>query len=98
MNLIGTHFLASALDSLIRCPDAYGLAGVLLAHNPSSLGRIPEQILQGRWIQIQSLLLPGHLAASTRQRVTHFMTTTFCRQMVYIDTYPYSKFENHSYI
>jgi len=61
--------MAHPLDCDVRRPHAHGPIGVLLAHDPSSLGRIPEQILQRRWLQVCSILLLQHLAAGARLRV-----------------------------
>ena len=44
---IAVHpFLRFLFDHLRRA-DVHGLDGVLPAHPPSSLGRVPEQVLQG---------------------------------------------------
>ena len=43
------------------CAYVYGRLGVLLAYSPSSLGRVPEQILQRSRIQVRTLLLQTDL-------------------------------------
>jgi vacuolar-type H+-ATPase subunit I/STV1 len=45
------------LHHYIRCAYVHGHDGVLTSHSETSLGGVPEQILQGKWLQIQPLLL-----------------------------------------
>lgn len=41
--------LLRVLRSFVRSAHVHGPVGGLPAHAPSPLGRVPEQILQGRW-------------------------------------------------
>ena len=54
---VGYRLVANFLVHFLRRPHVHGFARVLLAYPPSSLGRVPEQILQGRGIQVQTILI-----------------------------------------
>lgn len=63
----GINILADTLDHHLRRPHVHGFARVLPAHAPSPLGRVPEQVLQGRWLQIPALFFHYDTAVSTRR-------------------------------
>lgn len=46
--------------SNVRCAFVHGSPGVLPACSASSLGRVPEQILQGRWVRAHMVQRAGH--------------------------------------
>lgn len=73
MICIGSPFLAGFVVSHLRRAHVHGSLGVLLAHDPSALGRVPEQVLQGRWLQVCSIQLRSHLARGPRQGVNEFV-------------------------
>ena len=63
---IGNDFVARILDGHLCCAHDDGLPGVLLAHAETALGRVPEQVLQGRRISIRGLQVPLHPEGSPR--------------------------------
>ena len=58
---IALHNVLRFLHHHLQCPHVHGLNGVLPSHLKTSLGGVLEQVLQGQWIQVHSLLL--HLSS-----------------------------------
>lgn len=54
---IALHLFLRILLHYLRCSLVHGLNGMLPAHSPSALGRVPEQVLQGQRVQVHTLLL-----------------------------------------
>ena len=54
---IALCFILCVFHNHFRSADVHGLNGVLFAHSQTSLGGIPEQVLQGKWVQVQPLFL-----------------------------------------
>lgn len=56
---IAFYIVLRILLNHLRSAHVHGHHGVLPSHAPSPLGRIPEQVLQGKRLQVQSLFVHG---------------------------------------
>ena len=53
------HFLPDVRSCDFRCAHVHGRHGVFPSHSASALGRVPEQVLQRRWLLVCALQFLG---------------------------------------
>ena len=70
MNIAISCLLRVFLNN-IRCANVHGLDGVLPAHPETALGRVLKQVLQGKRIQVHSLLVLDRTQERDETQVTN---------------------------
>lgn len=60
LGILHLHFLGA---------DVHGHIRVLLAYSQTALGRVPEQVLQGIWLQVHSFLFQDRVGGGNEEKM-----------------------------